>query len=342
MSDEPACPLPRAHEVVTQAHGGGGRLMHDLVRDVFASAFGSSTAHDGHVDAPPAGRLATTTDGFVVRPLVFPGGDIGSLAVHGTVNDLAMCGARPLHLAAGFILEEGLELSTLRQIVASIARACDAVGTRVVTGDTKVVERGKGDGVYITMAGTGVCEHDLDIHPRSVRAGDAIVLSGDVGRHGMAVMNTREQLTATDLQSDARELWTPVDALLREGIELHCLRDLTRGGLATTLNEIAADAQLEIVVNERDVAVIDPVRALCDLLGLDPLYVACEGRFVAIVPEPDAARTVDVLRRVAPDLDAAVVGHVAAERPGVVSLATRLGTLRHLPVLSGEQLPRIC
>ncbi len=344
-SDEtgPSCPLPRSHDTVTLAHGGGGRRMRELIDGVFASAFRSSTAHDGHVTPVTAGRIATTTDAFVVRPMEFPGGDIGSLAVHGTVNDLAMCGARPLHLAAAFILEEGVEIATLQRIAASMARACAEVGTSIVTGDTKVVEHGHGDGVYITMTGTGLCEHDLEIHPRSIRAGDAIVLSGDVGRHGMAVMSARETLSIEcDLHSDARELWTPVAALLRADVELHCLRDLTRGGLGTALNELAIDGGVEIEVDERCIPTIEPVRSLCDLLGMDPLYVACEGRFVAIVPADQAERTVQTLAAAAPDERPAVIGHVTAGRPGQVALKTRLGTLRHLPMPSGEQLPRIC
>lgn len=337
------CPLPLDHEVVTMAHGGGGRSMRELVERVFAQPFGSSAAHDGFVTDLPPGRVATTTDGFVVRPLLFPGGDIGSLAVHGTVNDLAMCGARPLHLAAAFVLEEGVELSLLELVSGSMAAACRDAGVRVVTGDTKVVERGKGDGIYITTTGIGVCEHELELHPRSIRPGDVVVLSGDVGRHGMAVMNAREGLTEEDgILSDSRELWSSVEALLAAGIELHCLRDLTRGGLAAALNELARDGGVGIEVDEQAIPVTAPVRALCELLGLDPLHVACEGRFVAVLPADQADRCLEALRGAASDLRPAVVGRVLSEGPGRVGLRTTLGTLRHLPLLGGEQLPRIC
>jgi len=345
VSDEPAmpaCPLPRAPETVTLAHGGGGRRMHALVRNVFAAAFGSRPEHDGHVEEVAAGRIATTTDAYVVHPLFFPGGDIGTLAVNGTVNDLAMCGARALSLSAAFILEEGVALATLERIAASMACACREAGVAIRTGDTKVVERGKGDGVYVTTSGVGACEHALAIHPASIRAGDAVVLSGDVGRHGMAVMLAREALALeAAIESDSRELWTPVRALLEAGIEIRCLRDLTRGGLATALVELAATAALAIELDEAVVAVEDGVHAACELLGLDPLYVANEGRFVAVVPAQQAERCVQVLRAAAPER-AVLAARVLDGPPGEVRLRTRLGTLRHLGLLSGEQLPRIC
>jgi hydrogenase expression/formation protein HypE len=316
--------------------------MHGLIRDVFVSAFGAGQGHDGHVQPVAAGRIATTTDGYVVRPLFFRGGDIGTLAVHGTVNDLAMCGARPLSLAAAFILEEGVEIATLRRIAASMAAACRDAGVEICTGDTKVVERGKGDGVYITTTGVGVCEHALDIRPGSIRDGDAIVLSGDIGRHGMAVMSSRENLEFDSaIESDSRELWSPVRALLEGGVAVHCLRDLTRGGLATALVELAAGAGLEIELEEDAVSVQESVRAACELLGMDPLYVANEGRFVAVVPGSQARRSVEILQAVAPE-QPRVAARVFAGRAGQVSLRTRLGTLRHLGMLSGEQLPRIC
>lgn len=317
--------------------------MHRLIEEVFLASFGFSSGHDGHVWPIPKGRIATTTDGYVVRPMFFPGGDIGSLAVHGTVNDLAMCGARPISLTAGFIIEEGTEIATLQRIARSMARACQEVGIAIVAGDTKVVERGKGDGVYITTSGIGVCEHSFDIHPRSMREGDAVVLSGDVGRHGIAVLGARGDFSFdSEVESDSCELWTQVAALLDDGIALHCLRDLTRGGLATTLNELASESGLEIEIEERAVAVRDDVKAACELLGLDPLHVANEGRWVAVVPASQAHKAVESLARVAPDQTPVVAGTVRGARPGQVSLRTRLGTLRHLPMLSGEQLPRIC
>jgi len=338
-----SCPLPRDGERVTLTHGGGGRAMHALVRDVFARAFGSAADHDGAVVEVPAGRIATTTDGYVVRPAFFPGGDIGSLAVHGTVNDLAMCGARPLTLAAAFVLEEGTPLETLRRVAAGMARAAREAGVPVATGDTKVVERGKGDGVYVTTSGVGCCEHGLEIHPRSLRDGDLLLLDGDVGRHGMAVMAAREGLEFDPpVQSDARTLWPSVRALLEAGVEVRCLRDLTRGGLATALAELARVSGLEIELDEEHVAVLPGVAAACELLGLDPLYVANEGRFVAVVPPEQGRRALSALRSVPGSQGAVVAGRVACARPGRASLRTRLGTLRDLAMLGGEQLPRIC
>lgn len=325
------------------AHGGGGRLTHSLVRDIFAKAFLSETVHDGHVEVVSARRITTTVDGYVVRPMFFPGGDIGSLAVNGTVNDLAMCGARPECLTAGFIIEEGTEFEVLRKIAESMADAAYKAGTRIVAGDTKVVERGKGDGVYITTSGFGVCEHELDIHPRSIRAGDAVILSGDVGRHGMAVMSAREGLSfESSIRSDCRSLWTAVQALLGAGLNVHCLRDLTRGGLATGIIELAAAAQLEITLEEGLIPITLTVQSACELMGFDPLYVANEGCFVAVVPEDQAKRTVDTLRSLEGFEQAARIGTVTDTRPGQVSLRTKLGTLRNMMMLSGEQLPRIC
>lgn len=340
---QPACPAPLSGGRVTLAHGGGGRLMHSLVREVFASAFHSSANHDGAVAQVKAGRIATTTDGYVVRPMFFPGGDIGSLAVHGTLNDLAMCGARPLCLSAAFIIEEGTEIEVLRRIARSMAAAAQSGGAAITTGDTKVVERDSGDGVYITTSGVGLCEHDLDIHPRSIREGDLLLLSGDIGRHGIAVMGARENLAfESSLESDSQCLWPAVHSLLEAGIEVHCLRDLTRGGLATALAEFALTAGVEIELEEEAVPVLPAVRAACEFLGLDPLYVANEGRFVAVVPPRQAQAALIALRRTPEAAHAVVAGTVRAHRPGQVSLRTRMGTLRNLPMLSGEQLPRIC
>ena len=239
-------------------------------------------------------RLAFTTDSFVVRPLFFPGGDIGSLAVNGTVNDLAMAGARPLYLSAGFILEEGLPLDILRRVAASMRAADDAAGAQIVTGDTKVVDRGKGDGLYVNTAGIGVIDHSLQIVPRSVRPGDAVLVSGDLGRHGMAVMAVREGLAfQSSIESDCAPLWKPVEALLKGGVGVHCLRDLTRGGLAAALNEISDAASAGVRVEEALVPVREDVRAACEILGLDPLQVACEGRFAAFVPEREAERALE-------------------------------------------------
>jgi hydrogenase expression/formation protein HypE len=343
----PVCPVPlHDYPEVLLAHGGGGRLMHRLIESVFRPAFANPLLDAGHDGAvlPPAGhRLAFTTDSYVVRPLFFPGGDIGTLAVNGTVNDLAMCGARPLYLSAGFILEEGLPLETLRRVVASMRQAAAAARVQVVTGDTKVVDRGKADGVYVNTAGVGVLEHDLTIGPAAVRPGDAVLLSGDVGRHGMAVMALREGLTFENpLASDCAPLAEPVQDLLAAGAEVHCLRDLTRGGLAAGLVEIATAARLRIHIDERAVPVTEEVRGACEMLGLDPLHVANEGRFVAFVPAAQAERAVAVLRAHAVTANARRIGAVRDEADGLVTMTGSLGTSRVMDLPSGEQLPRIC
>jgi hydrogenase expression/formation protein HypE len=342
-----SCPIPiKDYPHVTLAHGGGGRLMHDLISKMFLSAFGGdpSASHDGAILVPPTGsQLAFTTDSYVIKPLFFPGGDIGELAIYGTANDLAMCGARASWLSLGLILEEGLPMETLWRIIQSIARAAQRCGVVIVTGDTKVVDHGKGDGIYINTSGVGVIEHDLAINPKSVREGDAIIVSGDLGRHGIAVMARREGLELeTDLQSDCAPLWPQVEALLERGIEVHCLRDLTRGGLSSALNEIAESSGHRLYIDEAQIPVIAPVRAVCELLGLDPLYVACEGQFVAFVPSHDAPRAVDILREAgAPS--PVVIGSVQQheDHPEVI-MKSCIGTRRVLDMLSGEQLPRIC
>lgn len=328
------------------AHGGGGRLMHELIDKVFLRTFGHTSAdaaHDAAVLAATGARLAFTTDSYVVRPLVFPGGDIGSLAVHGTVNDLAMAGARPLALSAGFILEEGLSISVLQEIVGSMREAAEAAGVAIVTGDTKVVDRGKADGIFINTAGIGVVEHGLSIGPTSVREGDAVIVSGDLGRHGIAIMAVREGLSfETTIESDSAPLVQPVMDLLSSGIDVHCLRDLTRGGLASALNEIAAGSGLGIRIEESRIAVQEDVQGACELLGFDPLYVANEGRFVAFVPADQADRALELLRRHEVSASSTRIGTVSGEGWPRVTLLTRYGSSRIVDMLSGEQLPRIC
>jgi hydrogenase expression/formation protein HypE len=342
-----ACPLPIGrYPEVTMAHGGGGRLMHALVSEMFLKAFGEGplgAPHDGAVVDAGGKRVAFTTDSYVVKPLFFPGGDIGRLAVFGTVNDLAMCGARPLALSVGLILEEGLPMETLGRIAASLAGAAREAGVPIVTGDTKVVDRGRGDGVYVNTAGVGLVEHGHDIGPGSIRPGDAVILSGDVGRHGMAVMAVREGLKfETPIESDAAPLWGAVRRLLDSGVAVHCLRDLTRGGLATALNELASGAGgAAIELSEALVPVREEVRGACEVLGLDPLYVANEGRFVAVVPAGEAGKALKALKAEPVSAGAVVAGRVTAGS-GDVSLVTTVGTSRVLDMLSGEQLPRIC
>lgn len=339
------CPLPAVDsEFIELGHGGGGLLTHRLIEDIFRPAFARSPedlTHDGALLDVAGVRLAFTTDGYVVKPLFFPGGDIGSLAINGTVNDLAMCGARPLWLSAGFVIEEGFPVSQLRRIIESMREAADAAGVRVVAGDTKVVERGKGDGVYITSSGVGLVIAPEPVSPQRVRPGDAIILSGDIGRHGMAIMAARESLGfEPPIVSDCAPLVAPVLRLLDEGIDLHCLRDLTRGGLGTVLIEIAQTAGVAMQIDQAAIPVSAPVRGACEILGLDPLYVANEGRFVALVPADSAEPTLAVLRGF--QESAAIIGSVEdGGDPGSVGLQT-LGGVYALDLWSGEQLPRIC
>jgi hydrogenase expression/formation protein HypE len=288
-------------------------------------------------------RLAFTTDSYVVQPLFFPGGDIGSLAVNGTVNDLAMCGARPRWLSAGFIIEEGLPIETLRRVAASMRSAAKAAGVHIVTGDTKVVDKGKGDGLFINTAGIGVIDHAQVVSPRSVRPGDAILISGDVGRHGMAIMSVREGLSfESAIESDCAPLAALAQTLFDGGVQVRCLRDLTRGGLAAALNEIAVAAAGQIHVEERAIPVTDLVRGACEILGLDPLYVANEGRLVAFVADADADRALALMRARPEGAGAARIGEVRAGTAGLVTLQSMIGVTRVLDLLSGEQLPRIC
>jgi hydrogenase expression/formation protein HypE len=341
-----SCPVPfTGYDRVVLAHGGGGRAMHELVRERFVAAFDEPLLREG-TDAAvlvPGGPIAVTTDAFVVRPLFFPGGDIGSLAVHGTVNDLATAGARPRWLAASFVLEEGLLLGDLDRIVASMASAARRCGVRVVTGDTKVVERGKGDGVFVTTTGIGEVVARSPISPTAVRDGDAVLVSGPVGDHGVAVMLARGAFgLESAIESDSAPVHELVLALLDAGVAVRALRDPTRGGLAAALTEIAAAARVGIRVVEEDVPVRPAVADACELLGLDPLLVACEGRLVAFVDPADAERALAVLRARPDGRQARRIGAVVGAHPGVVVLEGPYGADRVLDLPSGEQLPRIC
>lgn len=347
-----SCPVPLdLHTTVQMAHGGGGRLMRNLIESMFLSAFRTGpdgcsrpeAPHDSAVLAVEGGRLAFTTDSFVVSPLFFPGGDIGKLAVCGTVNDLAMAGARPEWLSAAFILEEGFPLDTLQRIVASMRDTAREAGVRIVTGDTKVVDRGKGDGIFINTAGIGTIPQNVDISPSRAAPGDAVLVSGDLGRHGIAILSVREGLEfEMDLASDCAPLADLVADLVQLGPEIHCLRDLTRGGLASALNEIASDAQVGIELEEASIPISDPVAGACELLGLDPLYVANEGRLVAILPAAMAERALTLMRRHQAAAAAAIIGRVTQHHPGVVETRSPIGGGRIVDLLSGEQMPRIC
>ena len=341
-----SCPAPASDtDTVQLAHGGGGRAMARLLDTIIRPAFadlGLEHRHDGAtfvLDGPSA----FTTDSYVVRPLEFPGGDIGALAVNGTVNDLAMCGAQPLWLSVGLILEEGLPLAVLRRVVASMRVAAIAAGVRIVTGDTKVVDRGKADGIFVNTAGIGRVVSPAPVGPAKLCPGDAVILSGDIGRHGIAVLAAREQLGfESAIASDTAPLAAPVLDLIAGGITLHCLRDLTRGGLASAAVEIAESAGLAIALDEARIPVRGDVAAACDLLGLDPLHVANEGRFVAFVPHHQVDRALAILRAHPQTAGAVVAGSVEAGPVGRVSVVGPLGVARVVDMLSGEQLPRIC
>ncbi|MBF0512023.1 MAG: hydrogenase expression/formation protein HypE [Candidatus Omnitrophica bacterium] len=341
------CPFPiQQYPQVLLAHGGGGKLMQQLIEQMFTKAFGPKPKeglHDSTVLNLPSSKIAYTTDSFVVKPIFFPGGDIGKLSVFGTVNDLAMSGARPLYLSLGFILEEGLPMTILWKIVQSIKEAADSTGVQIVTGDTKVVDKGKGYVISINTSGIGVIEHPYTIAPVSVQPKDAIIINGDLGRHGISIMASREGLEfETVIESDCAALSAPVQALLKGGIEIHCLRDLTRGGLASALNEIAQAANLSMSIDESSVPVREDVASACALLGFDPLYVANEGRFVLVLPEHQAQQALEILKPFSEDFQPARIGQIQAEKKPIVVLQSCIGSSRILDMISGEQLPRIC
>jgi len=337
------------------AHGSGGQASHQLVSELFLRYFANDwleqlddaavlpMAVPQMADAHGPTRLAFTTDSYVVHPLFFPGGNIGKLAVCGTVNDLAMTGAQPLYLSAGFIIEEGFSVADLTRIVQSMAETAKAAGVHIVTGDTKVVDRGSADGLFINTAGVGLVPQGLHISGAAAQPGDAILLSGSIGDHGMTIMSQREGLRfASALESDCASLNGLVASMLDASTAIHALRDPTRGGLATTLNEIAGSSKVGIEIVEDEILVRDEVRGACEMLGLDPLYVANEGKLIAALPADQAEVVVSAMRGHEYGRQARIVGHATAEHPGRVVLKTSLGTRRILNMLTGEQLPRIC
>ncbi len=347
------CPLPAGRsDRILLGHGSGGLLTAELIERLFLPALGNDVLdalEDQAIvglpgmEGPGAPRLAITTDSFVVRPLFFPGGDIGTLAVHGTVNDLAVGGARPLYLSAAFILEEGLELSVLERIVKSMRHACDEAGVSLVAGDTKVVDRGKGDQVFIVTTGVGVVPGGRSLSIKAARPGDRIVVSGTIGDHGIAIMSVREGLEfETVLESDTAPLHGLVETMRSTCPGIRAMRDPTRGGLSSALNELAAASRVGVVLNERSIPVRGEVQGACELLGLDPLYVACEGRLIAVVPPEEAERLVDAMRSHPLGKEASIIGEVVAEHPGMVTLRSLVGGERVVAMLAGEQLPRIC
>ena len=341
------CPAPlSATETVLLGHGSGGKLSSELLHSIFLPAFDNpllQRLEDQAVLEFGGVRLAFTTDSFVAKPLFFRGGDIGSLAVHGTVNDLAMCGARPVALSAAFILEEGFPLGDLRRIADSMARAASIAGVTIVTGDTKVVERGSGDGVYITTTGIGIVPPGVTLSAAHARPGDAVLLSGAIGDHGIAMLSAREGLELEgEIASDSAPLNGLVEAMLAVTHQVHAMRDPTRGGLASTLNEIAKQSHVGIALREDAIPVHAGVRGACEVLGLDPLHVANEGKLVAFVPMEHAAEMVDAMRRHPLGAEAAIIGTVADREPGMVTMRTVFGTTRIVDMLPGDQLPRIC
>jgi hydrogenase expression/formation protein HypE len=338
------------YPTIVMGHGSGGKMTADLITHLFAPQFQNeilSALGDSAVLALPAKhgslRLAFTTDSYVISPLFFPGGNIGDLAVNGTVNDLAMSGARPLYLSAGFILEEGLPVETLGRITQTMAAACHAAGVTLAAGDTKVVNHGHGDGVFINTAGVGIIPDEVHISPQNARPGDAVIVSGMLGDHGIAILSIREGLDfETEIESDTAPLNSLVDAMLAVTPDIHCLRDVTRGGLAAVLNELASASGVGVDFEEDRVPVRPAVRTACEMLGLDPFYIANEGKLVAIVPEADCEAVLDAMRRHACGRDAAQIGHVVAEHPALVVNYTHIGGTCIVDVPPGELLPRIC
>ncbi len=352
MTSDAACPVPtQRYDRIVLGHGSGGRLAADLLKSVFLPAFRNDilgALEDQATlavrnDPSGATRIALTTDAFVVKPLFFPGGDIGSLAVYGTVNDLAVGGARPLYLSAAFILEEGLPIADLEKIVASMKAACDIAGVTLVAGDTKVVHRGACDGVFITTSGVGILSPRFKLSVANAKPGDKILVSGTLGDHGIAILSVRESLEFdTVLESDCAPLTGLAQTLLEHVPDTRLMRDATRGGASSVLHEIAEASNVGIELEENAIPIRDEVRGACEILGLDPLYVANEGKLVAVVPEADADRALAAMRSHSLGKNAAIVGSVVSIRPKVVTMRTAIGSERVVAMLAGEQLPRIC
>ncbi|MCK6624311.1 MAG: hydrogenase expression/formation protein HypE [Anaerolineae bacterium] len=342
-----SCPLPlRDHPNIVLGHGGGGKLSAELIEHLFLPAFRNDTLQnlgDSSIVNVNGARLAMSTDSFVVRPLFFPGGNIGELAVNGTINDISMSGARPLYLSAGFILEEGLPIETLGRIVDSMAAAAQAAGVVLVTGDTKVVDKGHGDGVYINTSGIGLVPDGIEIGPQRAKPGDVVILSGTIGDHGMAIMSVREGLEfETTIESDTAALNGLVAVMLAVSPTIHVLRDPTRGGVASSLNEIAQTSQVGIQIDETKLPVNPAVRSACELLGMDPIFVANEGKLLAIVPAGSAEAVFEAMRQHPLGRRAAIIGRVVEQHPGMLVARTGIGGARVIPMQIGEQLPRIC
>jgi hydrogenase expression/formation protein HypE len=347
LNDGFTCPLPlMEYKNVLLAHGGGGKLSHQMIQKIFISQFKNDLLdplHDGAMFTLGGTRCAFSTDSYVINPIFFPGGDIGTLAVNGTVNDLAMCGARPLYLSSAFIIEEGLPMEDLWRVVLSMKQAAEAAGVQLVTGDTKVVDRGKGDKLFINTSGIGIIPDGVEISPQRAKPGDKIILSGSIAEHGIAIMSVREGLEfETQIESDCAPLNGLVETMLATSKEIHVLRDPTRGGVASALNEIAESAQVGISLREEHIPVSEEVRGACEILGFDPLYVANEGKLIAFVSAEAADNVLKAMRTHPLGKNAILIGEVVANHPGTVIMKTRIGGSRVVDMLSGEQLPRIC
>ncbi len=341
------CPLPIQYEQIVMAHGGGGRMMQQLIDSIIQPAFSNdilNQKHDSAVVEINGSKLAFTTDSYVIKPLFFSGGDIGKLAVCGTLNDLAMSGAKPLYITCSLIIEEGFAIKDLQQILQSMQQTAKQAGVLIVTGDTKVVDKGKGDGLFINTAGIGLIADQLSIAPSSIQPGDQIIINSDLGRHGVAIMLEREGMDfENSIQSDCADLSGLVQNLINSGVQLHCMRDLTRGGLASSLIELAISSKHHFEINETSLPVQDDVKSACEILGFDPLYIANEGCFVLFVPESDSEQALTFLHQHELGKQARIIGNVAgAHDKGMVTIETAMGVSRVLELFSGEQLPRIC
>ena len=341
------CPLPiSTHKEIVLAHGSGGKLTHRLIEQNILPQFKNpllELLHDGAIFSLNGARLAFSTDSYVVKPIFFPGGDIGKLAVHGTVNDLAMCGARPDYLSAAFILEEGFSMDDFRRVIASMQEAAAKAGVAIVTGDTKVVDRGKGDQIFINTAGIGIVEPGIEISPRRAQVGDKVIINGEIASHGIAIMSVREGLEfETEIESDTAPLNGLVASILSASKDIHVLRDPTRGGVTSALVEIAEAANAGIRLEEACIPISEQVKAACEILGLDPLYVANEGKLLAIVPPDEADKALSAMQNHPHGRQAVVIGEVVNDHCGMVTMRTRVGGTRIVDMLSGEQLPRIC
>jgi len=341
------CPIPISdYEKVLLAHGGGGTLSHQLIQKMFFSQFNNpllNQEHDGAIFEIGGTRFAFSTDSYVVQPIFFPGGNIGELAVNGTVNDLSMCGAKPLYLSCGFIIEEGFPMNELWEVVLAMKNAAEKANVQIVTGDTKVVDKGKGDKIFINTAGIGIIQNDVQISPANCKVGDVILLNGYIADHGIAIMSARENLSfETSIKSDCAPLNSLVEKILAVSKNIHVLRDPTRGGVASALNEIAQKANVGILIEEDKIPIREEVKAACELLGFDPLYIANEGKLLAMVAEEDAGKVLNEMKKHPYGKDSTIIGKVTAENLKTVIMKTSIGSKRIVDMLSGEQLPRIC